>query len=230
MSSPSMQVPGRPIVLKIGGSLATGPRLLRVLDVAAGSKRRIAIVPGGGEFADLVRKSQAQYRFDDRAAHRMAILGMHQTGLMFEALQPRLVAVETLSAMRGAWSRGRMPVWLPLKLTDRDRTIPASWDATSDGLAARLAQRLKADRVILLKSCPIDREAGVRDLVRKGIVDPVFARIVEGHAMNWCALGPGEETLLEEALGTDEAGGDVVAAAAQGSSHRRRARGVVRPR
>jgi aspartokinase-like uncharacterized kinase len=159
------------------------------------------IVPGGGAFADAVRRAQADFGFSDAAAHRMALLAMHQTGLMLAALNRRLAPVETMIEMKRVLAGGKIPVWLPLKLTERDRRIPSDWSATSDGLAARLAERLGRPSIVLVKSCRIAKGAPIAALVRAGIVDPTFAAIVERAHLPWRVLGAGDEGELAALLG-----------------------------
>ena len=81
-----------------------------------------------------------------RSAHRMAILAMHQTGMMLCAMHARLQPAETLAAIRRAIAESRIPVWLPLKLADGDTAITRDWKTTSDGLggAARRAAGRRA--------------------------------------------------------------------------------------
>ena len=100
----------------------------------------------------------------DAAAHRMAILAMHQTGLMLIAMQPRLIGVETRAQMRAALQAGRIPVWLPLRMCDRDNSIPQDWSITSDGLAAQIAGdseslRGMSDQVALLRLHHVHRSS-----------------------------------------------------------------------
>ncbi len=130
-----------PIVVKLGGSLAESGRLRSILDIMGRARMPVVIVPGGGAFADAVRHAQAAFHFPDAVAHQMALLAMHQTGLMLKALHPRLATFETLAELRRALARDQIPVWLPLKLVQRDARITANWSTTSDGLAARLAER-----------------------------------------------------------------------------------------
>lgn len=71
-------------IIKLGGSLFHTPELkqwLELLDIAS-QNEGVIIVPGGGPFADQVRHAQRLHRFDDSAAHHMAILAMAQFGLM----------------------------------------------------------------------------------------------------------------------------------------------------
>ena len=196
----------RPIVVKIGGSLAENDRIGGALDIIARASRRIVVVPGGGVFADAVRDAQNDYQFSDETAHRMAILAMHQTALLLMDLQPRLSGVDTLAAMRTVWRRGLIPVWLPLKMCEDDREIPADWSITSDGLAARLAERLRGSSVVLVKSRGAPKGASAFDLAREGIVDPIFAAITTRAKLSWRLFGPGEEVGLAKLLGSTRSG------------------------
>ena len=118
--------------------------------------------------------------------------------------------------MRAGSRRGRIPVWLPLALCARDRRIPQDWSITSDGLAARLAERLGAPTVLLVKSCAVPGDAPLAALVDSGIVDPCFAEIVDRAALAWRVLGAGEDDALAAALGV-RAGSTPVARRARAS-------------
>ncbi len=196
-----------PIVVKLGGSLAESGRIASVLKIVSGARKPCVVVPGGGTFADAVRAAQAEFAFSDAVAHRMALLAMHQTGLMLAALQPRLRPVETLAAIRRALADGKIPVWLPLKLAEADRKIPVDWSITSDGLAARLAERLGRAPVVLVKSCHVGRATSLAALVRDGVADRTFATIVERARLPWWVLGAGGEGLLAEMLAAPRDGG-----------------------
>jgi 5-(aminomethyl)-3-furanmethanol phosphate kinase len=189
-----------PMVLKLGGSLAETGRLRALLALVSRTRRAVVVVPGGGPFADAVRTSQALLRFSDGAAHDMALLAMHQMATAMIGLEPRLVAADTLAAMKRAWRLRHIPVWLPSKLCSADRRIPRDWTITSDGLAARLAERLGDAELLVVKSCAVQGTASARTLARQGIVDPVFATIVERAGLAWRVIGPGESAALADAL------------------------------
>jgi aspartokinase-like uncharacterized kinase len=182
-----------PLVVKIGGSLLAGSRLAGVVATLARARRPLVIVPGGGPFADAVRTAQQRHETSDRAAHAMALLAMHQMGLMLEDMQPRLTAVETLASIRQALAVNRIPVWLPLRLAETDETMPADWSVTSDALAARLAERLRFEGVLLVKSRCVPRGPTAEELAAEGIVDPVFGEIVQRAGLAFRIVGPGEE-------------------------------------
>ena len=79
-------------IVKLGGSHATGPHLKDWLAAIAAEAGSIAIVPGGGPFADAVRAAQASIGYDDRAAHAMALMAMAQFGRALAEPQSRFDA------------------------------------------------------------------------------------------------------------------------------------------
>ncbi|SDP42917.1 Uncharacterized kinase [Filomicrobium insigne] len=191
-----------PIVVKIGGSLARSADVLeRVLAIVARSPRGVAVVPGGGVFADAVRQAQTMFGFDDLVAHQMAILGMHQTGLMFAALAPALDTSENLAEIADKVPSGEKLVWLPLNDCENDAALPATWDTTSDAIAARLAERLGRLKVIFLKSRSGGELSSVHALAEERIIDPIAARIIENAGLDFEVIAADEETRLCEILG-----------------------------
>jgi len=170
-------------VVKLGGSLASDPALLRRwLEVlAAGGAGKVVIVPGGGVFADQVREAQATLGFSDSAAHRMAILAMEQFALMLAGMAHGLTPAESDEQVRQVLRRGGVAVWLPATMTFGNPEIPETWDVTSDSLAAWLALRLGAERLVLVKSCAMPGgDATPEELRRLGIVDTAFPDFMRG--------------------------------------------------
>lgn len=165
-------------VVKLGGSLlGTGALAawLRALATAPGPPR--VVVPGGGRFADAVRRWQGELGFDELAAHRMAILAMQQVGLHLHAMEPRLTLAESEAELRAA----RAAIWLPWALAGRDPSLRASWEVTSDSIACWLAARLGAEALVLVKSAALPASAAsAAALGRDGLVDPAFAAMTAG--------------------------------------------------
>jgi aspartokinase-like uncharacterized kinase len=190
-----------PTVVKLGGSLAESRRIASILKIVGAARHACVVVPGGGSFADAVRSAHKKHGIAEAVAHRMALLAMHQTGMLIAAMHARLVPAETLAAMRRVIAESRIPVWLPLRLTDGDTAVTADWRTTSDGLAARLAERLGGAEVVLVKSCRVDRAASAARLARQGIVDAAFAEIVNRAGLPWRVLGTGDEGELAQLLG-----------------------------
>jgi 5-(aminomethyl)-3-furanmethanol phosphate kinase len=142
-------------VVKLGGSLACTDHLrhwLRVL-AEAGS---LALVPGGGPFADQVRQLQQRCGFGDATAHCMALLAMEQFGHMLCDLQPGLAGAATIGQIHEVLERGETPVWMPSSMVLADPGIEQSWDVTSDSLAVWLGGQLGADKLLLVKSVSLE--------------------------------------------------------------------------
>jgi len=191
------------VIVKIGGSLLSGGRLRGVLEVFGHATRPVAIVPGGGPFADAVRAAQKEHEFSDATAHRMAVLAMSQLAWAMMELQPRLGAAVRLADFRKLWNCGKVPIWLPSRLVNHDRMVPQDWSITSDGLAARLAERLHARQVILVKSVTVPTKAELAPLVEAGAVDPSFPGIVGRAGLEWLILGPGQNDELARQIGAN---------------------------
>ena len=145
------------------------------------SDGRIVIVPGGGIFADAVREAQSTVAFDDAAAHHMALLAMDQYALTLKSLQPRLTtAASELEISERSWQH-RAIVWMPSKMVLADDAIPRNWSVTSDSLAAWLAHKINASRLVLVKHDEaIESEAPLEQLVRSGVLDAAFLDFADG--------------------------------------------------
>ena len=139
-------------VLKVGGSLADDPPSLTSLcqELSALAKaHRIAIVPGGGEFADTIRKIDKTYSLSDVVAHKMAILAMDQYGFFLSDLTPKSYVSHSLKEISNP-AKGTLPILLPSKLMFREDPLEHSWDVTSDSIAAYIAGLLDAKKLLLV--------------------------------------------------------------------------------
>jgi aspartokinase-like uncharacterized kinase len=120
-------------VVKVGGGV--GDDALPSLCAAIGElgrRHELLVVPGGARFADAVRDADRRFGLSAEAAHRMAILGMEQFGWLLSELIPQ--------------TRVLLPAGLPLD------DLPVSWQVTSDSIAAWVAHRTGAGRLVLLKA------------------------------------------------------------------------------
>jgi len=189
-------------IVKLGGSLATAGTLRTWLDIilTQGGGRSI-IVPGGGAFADGVRAAQQRLRFSDRTAHRMALLAMEQYALLLQELAPRLRPCADEAQIAAALATSTVALWLPSAMVEADPAISESWDVTSDSLAAWLAHRLGATRLVLVKSAPAP-EPGLSPtrLAALGLVDAAFPGYAAKAGIPVVYCGPGDGARLAEAL------------------------------
>ena len=155
------------------------------------------MVPGGGSFADEVRRADRRFRLGDSTAHWLAILAMDQYGHLLAGLAPGAALVRS----RRELAPGRLNVLLPSAWLRRADPLPHSWDATSDSIAAWIARALGARRLMLVKHedgfIGPDRGPGgiprhVREIVLDafaGAVDPYFARALDPAIGCWIARG-----------------------------------------
>ena len=123
------------------------------------------VVPGGGPFADSVRRFAEAAPLSDDAAHWMAMLGMDQYA---HVLAERIPAplVEEAGAIAVAVGQAGVAVLAPYRWMRAADVLPHSWDATSDSVAAFVAGALDAERLVLVK--PVDQAPGRR------LTDPCF--------------------------------------------------------
>jgi len=189
----------RPLVVKVGGSLAETGRLGSVLTIIGGARIPVVIVPGGGPFADAVRNLQAEMKFDDTVAHRLAMLAMEQMAECIVDRRQGMKIAHSLDEISEAVMDGQIPVWAPLQMIAGDATVAGGWDATSDSLAARLAELLDT-RLILLKSVNVEEASSAEKLAQDGIVDPLFPEIVARADLSWSIFGPKDDAALSALL------------------------------
>lgn len=140
-------------VIKVGGSLAEDPKVLRALCgklSQLAKKYAIAVVPGGGRFADVVRDFDQHFSLPRDVSHRMAILGMDQFGLLLSAVTPGSSVTRKLDDLAKFSATGKVPIFLPSHLMFKEDPLENSWDVTSDSIAAYVAKRLGAAKLILV--------------------------------------------------------------------------------
>lgn len=143
----------RPLVVKVGGALSQVPGALddiaRALPALARSQP-VIVIPGGGPFADQVRRTQHDLGASEEAAHWMAILGMDQYAHLLADRLPGTRLVDDLDALRDA-QMGELYILAPYRWMKRTDPLPHTWDATSDSIAAVVAAALGARELLLVK-------------------------------------------------------------------------------
>ncbi len=137
-------------VVKVGGGLGAGAGddALRALCSTLGDlgeRHPLLVVPGGAWFADAVREADRRFALPATTSHRMAILGMEQFGWLLSELIPGAERCADLARAPA----GRTLVVLPAALALD--ALPASWEVTSDSIAAWVAGKAGAGRLVLVK-------------------------------------------------------------------------------
>ena len=194
-------------VVKLGGSLLAGgglPSLLTTLGELA-KTHRLVVVPGGGPFADAARRACSLHDPGASAAHWMAILAMDQHAHFLAGLLPAARVTSGPDEIAKVLAEGLLPVLSPFRWLQAADPLPHGWHVTSDSIAAWVAARLSARRLVLLKSLPgvpgtsgdLVAEAPLRSAALAGIVDEHFERALEPGLECWVLSGREPERLAE---------------------------------
>ena len=181
-------------VVKLGGSQAFSPTLLRWLHAIADAAGDVVIVPGGGPFAEAVRAAQPRMGFDDRAAHVMALHAMAQFGIALASIGADFGLVHTgeYGGIGLALAGQKIPVWSPLVMLRDAPEVPQSWSVTSDSLALWLATTLNAPQLLLIKARPTAAGATAGQLVANGLLDQAFPDFLSRYPGTVYIAGPGD--------------------------------------
>ena len=187
-------------VFKLGGSLLDLPDLAVRLQNAfskLGNDRPL-VISGGGDAADIVRRWHRTFGLDEERSHWLALDAIHLNQQLLLELIPKLELVPTRQAAQVALSHDRIPL---LDLAEFLRTeealvepterLPHCWDVTSDSLAAWVAARWPADRLILLKSVdlPDAQTDDSEQLASAGLIDSFFPQLTNSiPTIEWINL------------------------------------------
>ena len=185
------------VVLKLGGSLLEcadlADRLRSLIETLRG--RRILIVVGGGDAADVVRDWSVRFALQEESAHWLAIRSLSVTRGLVKELLPECCEVDSQAAALEARSTSERPVLLNLEayLREAERNhpdpLPHNWDVTSDSIAAWVAADWGADQLIMLKSIDLPASMDLQQAASHGFVDPCFPMIATKLSrIGWCRL------------------------------------------
>ena len=171
-------------VVKLGGSLLSWPPLSAALpswlaDQPPGANILIA---GGGELADVVRRADAAYALGEENCHRLCVELMGVSAQLVHCLLPHVAMCQTMEELRNDIATGQAPVVVfdPRNFLARHEAhcpgipLPHTWQVTSDSIAARIAETIDANELVLLKSADLPNHQCLRDLAAGGYVDAFF--------------------------------------------------------
>ncbi len=178
-------------VVKVGGSLFAQEQLAERLQTFLGEQPPgdYLLLAGGGELVDVLRRWHARHGWDEESSHWAAVRALDVNAWLLhrmlsgsrllesaeeffhwhqapEAPRQQLACVVCAPwgwLCKGPWGR-------PLP------ELPASWNVTSDSIAAWVACKLQAQRLVLLKSAP--PPSSPEEAVQAGYVDPHFTRVL----------------------------------------------------
>lgn len=166
--------------IKIGGSLYDSPYLIEWLNVIDQySSAEIVIIPGGGPFADLVRRTDEKYQLNPIHSHNMAVMGMQQYAFLLASLCPMMILTKTINEVHAAWEKSKVAIWEPYKMISEECELEKTWDVTSDSLAVWLANKLGVKNLLLVKSSEyVLEEKDISELINNNCIDSYFKNLV----------------------------------------------------
>src|SRR5438034_4868771 len=120
-------------VVKVGGGLlGTAGAFEVVIEALTAFRRgrRLVVLPGGGPFADAVRRMFKRVKIGEDAAHWMAVLGMDQYAHALAARLREATLVDGNGGISAAIQAGRLPVLAPYRWLRAADPLPHSWEVT----------------------------------------------------------------------------------------------------
>jgi aspartokinase-like uncharacterized kinase len=175
-------------VIKVGGSLFDWSKLPGSLAAYLASRHarnageHPVLIAGGGPAADWIRSLDQLHRLGDDAADRLALHALDLTANVLAGLLPGSLLVDRLEMLEAACDRRAITIVSPRQMLAEIEhrgayPLPASWDVTSDAIAARIAVHLEARTLVLLKSARLPEGATREDAARLGLVDPMLPSV-----------------------------------------------------
>ena len=75
------------------------------------------VVPGGGKFAENIRKMQKEFKFSDEVAHKMALLSMKQYAFFLKGLHNNIKIIKDVKKIE---ENNNSYLWSPDYLLEND--------------------------------------------------------------------------------------------------------------
>ena len=133
-------------VVKIGGSLFPN----YAIDLAKKLKNTgSAIILGGGEFANLIRKYDSEMDFSEEVNHWTAIDCMDIIAKLVNDKVESAKLAFSIDEVNEISDDGLTPIFVVSDFLKREDPFECSWDVTSDSIAAYVAHILNANLFIV---------------------------------------------------------------------------------
>ena len=111
--------------------------------------QKIIIIPGGGTYANFVRKIDEKISIGDEFSHWMAIFAMNCNGIELSQKYNDIKYFDNLGELKK--SNGRIVIFLPYDFINQRDELLHSWDVTSDSITVYIAHQLGLKECFLIK-------------------------------------------------------------------------------
>ena len=111
--------------------------------------QKIILIPGGGSFANFIRKIYNDLKLTDELAHWMSIISMNYNGIELGKKFPKLEVFEDFNKLKEIGKS--YCIFLPYQFLKENDKLPHSWDVTSDSITLFLAQKFGLNECFLIK-------------------------------------------------------------------------------
>jgi hypothetical protein len=111
--------------------------------------QKIIIIPGGGTYANFVRRIDEKISIGDELSHWMAIFAMNCNGIELSQKYNDIKYFDNLVEIKK--SNERIVIFLPYDFINQRDELLHSWDVTSDSIALYIAHHLGIKDCFLIK-------------------------------------------------------------------------------
>ncbi len=110
---------------------------------------KIILIPGGGLFANFIRKIYSELKFTEEIAHWMGIISMNYNGLELNKKFPHIQVIENYAKLKE--NKKIFCVFLPYEFLKENDKLPHSWEVTSDSISLYIAKELGLNKCFFIK-------------------------------------------------------------------------------
>ena len=169
------------LVLKVGGSLLSWPDWPWLLDrlITGVGDVPLVVVVGGGAVVDGLRQIDSAAPQPAKVIHDLVLDCMHTLAQLVAKSTGLQLSANPAGSGSGSTCVLDVPTWMLTQPAAAD--LPASWDVTSDSIAARVAD-VYGSALMLAKSTPPPatwRGTSLEPLTAAGWVDRLFPTVAD---------------------------------------------------
>lgn len=170
------------IVVKVGGSLLLWKDLRKAMHrwLEVEKRSHAVFIAGGGPLADCIREADQIHQMGEEPCHDLCVELLGVTSRLLAQISGLPVTSDFKRVSQRATSPPVVFDPAPFLKTGEPGlpgALPRNWSVTTDSIAARIAQLVQADELVLLKSATAPAGHSLEQLAEAGFVDNHFPLI-----------------------------------------------------